>query len=126
MECYVAYLLGEDEDGPHELSIDMFPEDGRLRVGEDGVTPFTEDAPLRNRKFADSPLEGNGFELPVPRRGKLLKPQYHSFFAGTRADVCMEPNAASYTGLIGGRPSLLSRKSRQAGRASRWRLLEAR
>ena len=57
MECYVAYLLGEDEDGPHELSIDMFPEDGHIRVGEDGVTPFTEDAPLRNRKFADSPLE---------------------------------------------------------------------
>ena len=46
MECYVAYLLGKDEDGPHELSIDMFPEDGRLwvyGVGEDGVTAFTED-----------------------------------------------------------------------------------
>jgi hypothetical protein len=30
----------------HELSIDMFPEDGRLwvyGVGEDGVTAFTED-----------------------------------------------------------------------------------
>src|SRR6516164_9155817 len=24
-------------------------------------------APLRNRKLADSPLEGDGFELPVPR-----------------------------------------------------------
>jgi hypothetical protein len=24
-------------------------------------------APLRNRWFADSPLEGGGFELPVPR-----------------------------------------------------------
>src|SRR5215469_15877649 len=24
--------------------------------------------PLRNRKFADSPLERTGFELPVPRR----------------------------------------------------------
>jgi len=50
-ECYVAYLFGEDKDGPHELSIDMFPEDGRFRVcgvREDGVTPFTEDAPLRN------------------------------------------------------------------------------
>jgi hypothetical protein len=32
MECYVAYLLGEDEDGLHELSIDMLPEDGRLWV----------------------------------------------------------------------------------------------
>ena len=52
MECYVAYLLGEDEDGPHELSIDMFPEDGRLRVcrvGEDGVTPFSEGAPPPSR-----------------------------------------------------------------------------
>lgn len=42
---YVAELLGEDEDWLHELSIDMFPEDGRLRVygiGEDGVTAFTE------------------------------------------------------------------------------------
>ena len=43
---YVANLLGEDEDWLHELSIDMFPEDGRLwvyGVGEDGVTAFTED-----------------------------------------------------------------------------------
>jgi len=42
---YVAEILGEDEDWLHELSIDMFPEDGRLRVygvGEDGVTAFTE------------------------------------------------------------------------------------
>jgi hypothetical protein len=29
---YVANLLGEDEDWLHELSIDMFPEDGRLWV----------------------------------------------------------------------------------------------
>jgi hypothetical protein len=27
---YVANLLGEDEDWLHQLSIDMFPEDGRL------------------------------------------------------------------------------------------------
>jgi hypothetical protein len=43
---YVANLLGEDEDWLHELSIDMFPEDGRLwvyGVAEDGVTAFTED-----------------------------------------------------------------------------------
>src|SRR3954469_6454478 len=43
---YVADMLGEDEDWLHELSIDMFPEDGRLwvyGVGEDGVTAFTED-----------------------------------------------------------------------------------
>jgi hypothetical protein len=43
---YVANLLGEDEDWLHELSIDMFPEHGRLwvyGVGEDGVTAFTEE-----------------------------------------------------------------------------------
>jgi hypothetical protein len=42
---YVAEMLGEDEDWLHDLSIDMFPEDGCLRVygiGEDGVTAFTE------------------------------------------------------------------------------------
>lgn len=42
---YVTYLLGEDEDGLHDLSIDMFPEDGSLSVygaGEEGVTAFTE------------------------------------------------------------------------------------
>ena len=43
---YVTNLLGEDQDWLHELSIDMFPEDGRLwvyGVGEDSVTAFTED-----------------------------------------------------------------------------------
>ena len=43
---YVANMLGEDEDWLSELSIDMFPEDGCLRVygvGEDGVTAFTRD-----------------------------------------------------------------------------------
>ena len=42
---YVAEMLGEDEDWLHDLSIDMFPEDGCLRVygvGEDGVTAFTD------------------------------------------------------------------------------------
>jgi hypothetical protein len=41
---YVANMLGEDEHWLCELSIDMFPEDGCLRVyglGEDGVTAFT-------------------------------------------------------------------------------------
>ena len=40
---YVADMLGEDEDWLYEMSIDMFPEDGCLRVygiGEDGVTAF--------------------------------------------------------------------------------------
>ena len=43
---YVASMLSEDEDWLYELSIDMFPEDGCLRVygvGEDGVTAFTRD-----------------------------------------------------------------------------------
>ena len=43
---YVANLLGEDEDWLHELSTDMFPEDGCLwiyGVGEDGVPAFTKD-----------------------------------------------------------------------------------
>lgn len=42
---HVARLLGEDEDWLYDLSIDMFPEDGCLRVygvGEDGVTAFTD------------------------------------------------------------------------------------
>ena len=42
---YVAEMLGEDEDWLYDLSIDMFAEDGCLRVygaGEDGVTAFTE------------------------------------------------------------------------------------
>ena len=41
---HVAKMLGEDEDWLHELSIDMFPEDGCLwvyGVGEDGVPAFT-------------------------------------------------------------------------------------
>jgi hypothetical protein len=43
--AHVAELLGEDENWLDELSIDMFPEDGCLRVhgiGEHGVTAFTE------------------------------------------------------------------------------------
>jgi hypothetical protein len=42
---YVAEMLGEDEDWLHELSIDMFPEDGCLRIygiGDDGLTAFTD------------------------------------------------------------------------------------
>ena len=41
---YVANILGEDEEWLHELSTDMFPEDGCLLVygvGEYGVTAFT-------------------------------------------------------------------------------------
>jgi hypothetical protein len=42
---HVAKMLGEDEDWLHELSINMFPEDGCLwvhGVGDDGVPAFTE------------------------------------------------------------------------------------
>jgi hypothetical protein len=42
---HVARILGEDEDWLHDLSLDMFPEDGCLHVygvGEDGVTAFTQ------------------------------------------------------------------------------------
>jgi hypothetical protein len=41
---HVAKMLGEDEDWLHDLSINMFPEDGCLwvhGVGEDGVPAFT-------------------------------------------------------------------------------------
>ena len=42
----VAEMLGESEDWLHELLINMFSEDGCLRVygvGEDGVTALTDD-----------------------------------------------------------------------------------
>ncbi len=42
---YVAEILGEDEDWLHELSIDMFPEDGCLYVHtsqDKAITAFTE------------------------------------------------------------------------------------
>jgi hypothetical protein len=42
---YVAEKLGEDEEWLWELQIDMFPEDGCLRVygvGQDGVPAFTD------------------------------------------------------------------------------------
>jgi len=42
---YVAEMLGEDEDWLHELSIDMFAEDGCLyvyRAKDDAVTAFTD------------------------------------------------------------------------------------
>ena len=43
---YLANLPGEGEDWLHDLSINMFPEDGCLwvyGVGEDGVPAFTRD-----------------------------------------------------------------------------------
>lgn len=64
---YVAKMLGEDEDLIWELSIDMFPEDGCLRVhgiGEDGVTAFTEDG-IENLKQIIADLRADG---RAPRR----------------------------------------------------------
>jgi hypothetical protein len=50
---------------------------------------------FRNRKFADSPLEGTGFELPVPReirfgfRGLVVCP---SLCRGGLIDIAGSPN----------------------------------
>ncbi len=44
---YVAELLGADEEWLHELSIDMFPEHGCLRVyttKDEALTAFTDGA----------------------------------------------------------------------------------
>jgi hypothetical protein len=38
----------------------------RLRIGSARPLPADLAPPLRNRWFADSPLEGTGFEAPVP------------------------------------------------------------
>jgi hypothetical protein len=43
---HVAATLGEDEDWLRELSIDVFPEHGRMHVyglGEEGITALTKD-----------------------------------------------------------------------------------
>jgi len=43
---YVAEMLGEDEEWLHELSIDMFPEDGCLHVytsKDEAITAFTDE-----------------------------------------------------------------------------------
>jgi hypothetical protein len=44
--AYVAEMLGDDEDWLHELSINMFPEHGRVYVyrgNDDAMTAFTDD-----------------------------------------------------------------------------------
>jgi hypothetical protein len=64
---YVAEMLGEDEDWLHELTIDMFPEDGCLHVygvGEDGVTAFTEHG-IENLKQIIADMRADG---RAPRR----------------------------------------------------------
>ena len=68
---YVADQLGEDEDWLHELSIDMFPEDGCLWVygiGEDGVPAFTKDGIENLRQtIADERAAGRGPPLKAPK-----------------------------------------------------------
>jgi hypothetical protein len=66
-------------------------------------------------------------QLPIPRRGKLLKPQYYSLFAGTRADVasCSPVTRRSMHGAEGGvvygfdrwllEPALKRNRARLAG-----------
>jgi len=71
---YVAELLGEDEDWLHELSIDMFPEDGRLYVcrgKDDALTAFTlqrDNQPALQRDNQPAVFTGfTGFQLPTFR-----------------------------------------------------------
>jgi hypothetical protein len=64
---YVAEMLGEHEDWLHELSIDMFPEDGCLHVygvAKDGVTAFTEHG-IENLKQIIADMRADG---RAPRR----------------------------------------------------------
>ncbi len=63
---YIAELLGEDEDWLHELSIDMFPEDGCLYVysgKDDAITAFTEDG-IENLKQIIADLRADGRAPP--------------------------------------------------------------
>lgn len=63
----VAEMLGEDEDWLWELSIDMFPEDGCMRVygvGEDVATAFTDDG-IETLKAIIDDLRAIG-QAPLP------------------------------------------------------------
>ena len=65
---YVAELLGEDEDWLRELSIDMFPEHGRLYVEcgkDDAITAFTEDG-IENLKQIIADMRADGRAPPRP------------------------------------------------------------
>ncbi len=82
---YVANLLGEDEDWLHELSTDLFPEDGCLwvyGVGEDGVPAFTKDgidnlprsSPM-NEPPAAYPLRSNQQNSPACGAHRMVTPE---------------------------------------------------
>ena len=68
---HLANLLGEDEDWLHDLSIDMFPEDGCLwvyGVGEDGVPAFTQDGIENLRQIiADERAARHGPPVQPPK-----------------------------------------------------------
>jgi hypothetical protein len=68
---YLANLLGEGEDWLHDLSINMFPEDGCLwvyGVGEDGVPAFTRDGIENLRQIiADERAAGRGSPTKPPK-----------------------------------------------------------
>jgi hypothetical protein len=68
---YVANLLGEDKDWLHDLSIEMFPEDGCLWVygiGEDGLPAFTQDGIENLRQIiADERAAGPRPPLKPPK-----------------------------------------------------------
>jgi hypothetical protein len=101
---YVAEMLGEDEDWLWELSIDMFLEDGCLRVygvGEDGVTAFTAygieclkqiiaDQKGRRKGAAPdpvhgiAPLRGSPHADPQDRPNLVVSPDAHCDSSPTR------------------------------------------
>jgi hypothetical protein len=61
-------ILGEDEDWLHELSIEMFPEHGRLYVEcgkDDALIAFTEDG-IENLKQIVADLRADGRAPPRP------------------------------------------------------------
>jgi hypothetical protein len=68
---YVGEMLDEDEDWLHELSTDLFPEDGRLHVyrgKDDAITAFTEDG-IENLKQIIADMRPRSFNrVSIPRR----------------------------------------------------------
>jgi hypothetical protein len=70
---YVAELLGADEEWLHELSIDMFPEHGCLRVyttKDEAITAFTDESrPEQAERNDRRPL----LTLDPSRRGCRLR-----------------------------------------------------
>jgi hypothetical protein len=68
---YVANRLGEDEHWLHELSTDMFPEDGWLWVyglGEDGVPAFTRDGIECLQQIIAERAAGRAPPQPMPTK----------------------------------------------------------